>query len=64
VKGQKGKPKVRGHSNSLKESSFPSLHFFLIYDFFLFFYLKRRRCQEKVFETKGQKWEGKNGSQK
>jgi hypothetical protein len=29
--------------------------------FFLFFYLKRRRCQEKMVETKGQKQKGRSG---
>ncbi len=64
VGGQNQEPKMRGQSESLKESSLPSLHFFLLYGFFFlcFFFplcLRRRRCQEKAFETKGQKREPK-----
>ncbi len=57
-----GEEKARGvlhpkcRSERRKVSSFPSLHFFLLYGFFfLFFYLRRRRCREKALETKGQK---------
>jgi hypothetical protein len=44
---------VRGHNKSLKESSLPSLHFFLVYGFFflcLFFLLleKKKMLKESV----------------
>ncbi len=42
ARGQKQKPKVRGHRRSLKESSFPFLHFFFLYVFFLFLLLEKK----------------------
>ncbi len=55
---------MRGQSESLKVSSLPSLQFFFLCVFCLFFYLRRRRCQEKVLEMEVQKQEGKSRSQK
>jgi len=45
-------------------SAFFSFLWFFFLCFFSFFYLKKRRCQEKLFETKGYKQEGKNKSTK
>jgi hypothetical protein len=40
TRGQKWEPKVKGQSESLKESSFHSLHFFSsLWPFFFFFFL-------------------------
>jgi hypothetical protein len=41
-----------------------SAFFFFSMVLFLFFCLRIRRCQEKTFETEGQKWEGRSGNQK
>ncbi len=61
--GQKRNLKVRGQNESLKESSFPFLYFFLFYGFFFLFFsfllFEKKKCQEKAFETEGQKWEPK-----
>jgi len=47
---------------------FAFLFFFMVLFFFVFFFpflcLRRRICQGKTFETKGEKWEGRSGSQK
>ncbi len=54
---QKWKPKVRGQSGSLKESSLPSLHFFysLWFSFLFFFFLlleKKKMLGESVWNKK------------
>jgi hypothetical protein len=58
-------PKCRSKRRNV--SSIPSLHYYffnLFFSFFLFLCLKRRRCQEKALEMKGQKQEGRSMSQK
>ncbi len=54
VEWQKQEPKVRGQNKSLKESSLPSLHFFLLYGFLLFsFVWKEEDAKRKLLKQKG-----------
>jgi hypothetical protein len=41
-----------------------STFFFSSMIFFLFLYLRRKRCWEKAFEIEGQKWEGRSKNKK
>jgi hypothetical protein len=71
-KGRSGRAKAGGKSErakpELEGKLLPFFAFFFnlwfFFFFFFFFCLKRKRCQEKAFETEGQKWEGRSGSQK
>ncbi len=56
--------KSENEKRELKGKLPPFSTFFFFSMVFFFFCLKIKRCQEKGFETKGQKWEGKKRSQK
>ncbi len=73
--GQMQEPKVKGHSGSLKESLFPSLHFFffcMVFFSFVFFSflllenkkMPRENIWNKRVEARRQKRKGRSGSQK
>jgi hypothetical protein len=69
-KGRNKRPEAKAKSERAKqklEIKLPPFFtfFFLLYGFFsLFFCLRKRRCQEKMLETEGQKREGRSRSQK
>ncbi len=63
TKSEKVEWELEGKLPPFSAFFFFSMIFFLCF-FFAFFCLRKRRCQKKMFETKGQNWEGKNGSQK
>jgi heme/copper-type cytochrome/quinol oxidase subunit 3 len=58
------KREKKGKLSPFSTIFFVSMVCFFLCVFFSFFCLRRKDAKEKVFKTKGQKQEGKSGSQK